>query len=125
MHFFDYVYYKCCQLYDKNGEREGAGISGLILLSTFQMLNLIFISGLIFQTFHYYSTFNISWLLVFIFILPILNGMRYNKLNYGVLKKRWESENIITKKKKETAVIIYALVSIITTIIIIIWRANN
>jgi hypothetical protein len=121
--FFDYVYYKCCQFYDRNGEGSGAGISGLALLSVFQILNLISIMAAIFQIFHYYININKFWFAVPFLALLILNGIRYNKLNYGVLSERWRSEDAIKMNKNETGVTIYMVSTVIIVIAVIIWRA--
>ena len=43
MNFFDYLYYRTCQFYKNNGEKEGYRISALAFISTLQILTLIFI----------------------------------------------------------------------------------
>jgi hypothetical protein len=105
--FFDYVYYRICRFYDKN-KSSSPGITGLCILSLthyFNILSIFFILSIAFE-----RKFDISkWLGVLLYaILLFINGLRYNKLNYGFLKKKWENENgdII---KKNNFVIPYIL----------------
>lgn len=123
--FFDYVYYKCCQFYYKNGEENGYKISGLALLSLFQLLNIALIIILVFQWFHYWANINKMLFAIPVFILLLLNGFRYNKLNYDVLKEKWENESATTSKKREVGVLLYMVLSVILVIAVIIWRLNT
>ena len=125
MEFFDYVYYKLCQFYDRSKKGSGAGLSGLASLSLLQLLNLISILALLFQLSHYYIYINKSWFVIPAFALIVLNGIRYNKLNYAVLRERWKNENEITKKKSKRYVFMYVTSTIMVAIAVIIWRSNN
>jgi hypothetical protein len=124
MKFFDYVYYKCCQFYEKD-EKAGAGISGLVLLSVFQCFNIISISAILAQFFHYTGTPNTKWLGIPMYLLVmILNCIRYNKTNYPDLKEKLKNETETTTRKKFRLVFLYMIVSVFIVIAVIVWRAN-
>jgi hypothetical protein len=119
MKFFDYVYYKSCQFYYANGEGDGAGISGLAFLSLIQYLNLISIIAILWLIFPYKFVFTggakVITALIFI-IIVVVNGFRYNKMNYNTLRERWDNEDKKIKRKKEIRVIFYILITVIIVI---------
>lgn len=57
--------------------------------------------------------------------LTILNGIRYNRLNYDVLKQRWADEDAKSYQRKGVGVVLYILLSVVVVIILIIVKANN
>jgi hypothetical protein len=117
LHFFDYVYYKSCQFYDKHGEGSGAGISGLAFLSLIQFLNLLSVVTVFWLIFPYefILTTGDKILGAFVYIVIIfINGIRYNKLNYDILKERWDNEDKKNQRKKQIGVISYILITIVS-----------
>lgn len=108
--FFDYVYYCLCKFYYKI-RGEGAGISALAVIALIQFVNLlllIFLYDLISHTKFKFD--KVIAVLVYI-ILLILNGIRYNKLNYAVLSDKLKDEQSRRKKVNETLVILYIVLS--------------
>ena len=124
MQFFDYVYYKCCQFYDRGNKIKSTGISGLALLSLFQFFNLISIFASSLKLVHYNSTINKFWFVIPAVVLMILNGIRYNKTNYPDLKERWKNENEIIKKKKSAFVLLYIIATVFFALAVIVWRST-
>lgn len=109
--FFDYVFYKCCQLYEKNGQ-NGPELFGLNVLSLLQFFNLISIIGFFFQLFNFHPEINRGWYFVPIIGIPILNGRRYNKINYTDLKEKWNNIDKVTKRKKNMYLRLYIFLTI-------------
>jgi formate hydrogenlyase subunit 3/multisubunit Na+/H+ antiporter MnhD subunit len=112
MDFFDYVYYKSCKFYAKTDE-EGSGISGLAVIALMEGFNIftIFILVCLFLQ----KKFHLGKLsmIVFAILLLIANGIRYNKLNYGVLKERWDNEDENIRGRKGRLVVLYIIGSAI------------
>jgi|SRR6185437_15572660 len=131
LHFFDYVYYRACAFYNRNGEQTSYKISGLVFLSALHVLNIIFFCGLINILFQFwlnidkYLNINKYLIIIAYFILIVLNGIRYNKLSYDILNKKWSKEDFKTQKRIDVAVIGYIILSIIAVIVLIVWRANT
>ena len=108
LHFFDYLYYKSCNLYAKRNP-EGAGISGLSVVALFQMFNLstvFFLFNIILD-----KNIHVNKLLIVAVcaLLLVLNGIRYNKLTYAILKERWDNEG--KKRKLENSCCFYYILS--------------
>ena len=125
LRFFDYVYYRTCIFYEKSGEKKSYRISALVLLSALHVLNLFFLFQLIFTFLNYLPNIN-----KYIAIIPyaaflILNGVRYNKLNYDVLRERWANEDVKSYQKKGVGVVLYMLLSAVIVVVLIIIKANN
>lgn len=117
--FFDYVYYRICRFYDKKNS-SSPGITGLCILSLthcFNILSIFFLLSIVFQ-----RKFDVSkWLIVLLYaILLFINGLRYNKLNYESLKKKWENENG-NINQKNNFVIPYILGSVVLFVILAIY----
>lgn len=113
LRFFDYLYYATCQFYNKyEGPKSNFGVSALIIVALAQGMNLsaiFFGICLIAQ-----KKFAISKILVgfLAILLLIVNGFRYNRLNYQVLDKRWGDEDKGKKDKKRKLFFIYVVFSI-------------
>lgn len=122
LRFFDYVYYKSCQFYFRHGEGSGSGISGLAFLSLIQFLNLLSIVTIFWLVFPYefILTARDKIIVAFIYIIIIVtNGIRYNKLNYDILKDKYESEDERIQQKKQIGVIFYLVITILIVIALI------
>jgi hypothetical protein len=110
LNFFDYLYYKACEYYSRSGEKDAA-FSGLLIVAavhSFNILSVIFIINLITHT--KISVNKYYWIGVAILLL-ILNGIRYRKYNYTILRERWVNEEESVKKRKKTIVALYITLS--------------
>ena len=123
--FFDYVYYRTCIFYNKSGEKKSYRISGLVLLSVLQVLNLLFLFQLTFTFLNYWPSVNKYIAVILYVVFLILDGIRYNKLNYDVLRKRWANEDAETYQRKGVWVVLYILLSVLLVIVLIIVKGNN
>jgi len=123
--FFDYVYYRLCVFYNKSGENRSYKISGLVLLSAIHTFNLFFVVQLICVSFHYWPPINKYFAVIPYFLLIIVNGFRYNKLNYDLLKERWGNEDSKAHQQRGIGVFLYIILSVIVVIIMIVWRAKT
>ena len=115
MIFFDYLYYRICEFYYAHNS-SSPRIAGLVILSLMYCLNFIFIYGVTSLILKRHIEFSKVSLVILYFSLLILNGIRYNKLNFDLLNKRWKGESENIKKKKQTMVMIYIAMSIISII---------
>ena len=106
LHFFDYVYYKSCKLYTKRNP-DGAGLSGLAIiagLQTFNLMTILFLITIILER----KIIVIKLLFIGLYILLlILNGIRYNKFTYAILKEKWDNEEENKKIKGQLLVLLY------------------
>jgi hypothetical protein len=93
-------------LYAK-GNPGGAGLSALPVVALFQMFNL----STVFFLFNIILDIKIpvSKLLIVAgcALLLVLNGIRYNKLTYAILKERWDNEEENKKVKKQLLLLLY------------------
>jgi hypothetical protein len=109
--FFDYVFYKSCNLYAKKNP-DGAGLSGLsvlVLMHVFNLLSILFLVSIILENKRFINKFLVLALFVFLFIV---NGIRYNKITYVSLKERWDCEDKNRKNKRQALVLIYIIGSV-------------
>jgi hypothetical protein len=111
MVLFDYVYYKASDFYSRS-DPNGAGISGLAVLTTVQFLNLLSAYMASFTFFHTKPYLNKGYVLLFMAVLLVLNGIRYNKRNYPILKERWAGESESRKGRNNLLVISYIMISL-------------
>src|SRR5205823_8122944 len=98
--FFDYLYYKVCEFYARNKEGE-PGVTALLIIALmhgFNVLSLIFMINVATHT--KIGSSKLSWIIL-IALLLLLNGIRYNKYNYSVLKAKWAAEEEKTRKRRE------------------------
>jgi hypothetical protein len=110
LNFFDYLYYKACEYYSRGGEKDAA-YSGLLVVAAmhcFNILSVIFIINLITHT--KVSVSKYYWIGVAILLL-ILNGLRYTKYKYAILKERWVNEEESVKKRRRTILTPYIILS--------------
>ncbi len=121
---FDYVYYISCRFYDSHGESATAGLSGVVVLSLFQTLNIILIY-LIVLGFIPSLPFNKYWIVLPYVVLLIINGVHHNKYNYNSLKEKLnkESENENIKNKKIGYAGLYMWLSVIVLILFMLFLA--
>ena len=111
--FFDYVYFIACNYY-ANQNRSNPGITALITVSFLQMLNiLLFIFSFTLLLPHKPSLNKYLLGGVISLTLLILNGIRYNKKNFEVLKQVWGNEENNKRKKRQTLIVIYIVLSLI------------
>jgi len=110
--FFDYLYYSFRTLYSKAKE-DGSGISALAVVALVQNLNIFiiyFLYCLISETKAHVSKLIIVGLY---FFFLILNGIRYSKLDPGIIKEKWEKENDKQKIKLRIFLLTYVVLSFI------------
>lgn len=104
--FFDYVYYKACNFYLRENP-DSVGLSGLIIIALMQVLNLLtcfFLMSIILgRKFH----INKLLLIALCILLLVVNGIRYNKLTYAILKDKWDNEEENKKIKGQLLVLLY------------------
>lgn len=114
MVFFDYVYYRICMFYDKY--EKAAETSGLLVLTLMYAFNIFSISS-IFEII-LRRKFNPGKLSIVVFLatLLVLNGMRYNKIDFASLKEKWKDENTFTRIRRGRGVLVYIIISTIICI---------
>jgi hypothetical protein len=122
--FFDYVYYRVCVFYDKNKD-SSPGVSALLVVCLLQFFNISTILLLI--QIAVTKRINISSLLVVscIVMLLVVNGFRYNKLNYQVLRGRLANTSAVRKRRKESYVALYLIISTATVFILAIYLGSR
>ena len=111
--FFDYVYFTVCRYYI-NQQRSSPAISALAIISFLHMLNLftlLFLFIAILPHKPYLNKYLVGGGTCLIIL--ILNGIRYNKRNFEVLKQIWGNEEDNKRKRKQTLVTIYIVISVI------------
>jgi glucan phosphoethanolaminetransferase (alkaline phosphatase superfamily) len=108
--FFDYLYYAVCDFYSKRGEKEPRFTALLIsaLMHSFNLLSILFFISLITQS---KIGINKFYAVIMTLALIILNGIRYNKYNYDVMKEKWGNEEESKKKKKAFIIVLYVILS--------------
>lgn len=113
---FDYVYYSIAYLY---GREWGYGriekeFSGVLILSLFQLLNVVFLLSLANCPLKAFHRFDPLFLFIGILLLLIvLNFIRYKLfIPYSKLSERWDNEKINRRVVKITCLICYFIVSI-------------
>src|SRR5438477_11071198 len=97
--FFDYAYYRICKFYYENRD-SGARFGGLAVLSVIQFLNIFIVFWVICFLLRFTIHNNKLIVILGYFVIVVLNGFRYNKLNYDVLDAKWKDEDVRTQKKK-------------------------
>lgn len=111
MQFFDYTYYKICEFYSKYEKvSETTGLIVLAMMYNFNLLSLFFLFSIIVNTNIHFS---ILLIIILYIILVVLNGIRYNKISYGILEKRWQDEDKNVRLKKSCLVLAYIILSTI------------
>jgi glucan phosphoethanolaminetransferase (alkaline phosphatase superfamily) len=122
--FFDYVYYKACNFYKK--ETPGSqGVSGLTIMAVVQLFHIFTCFFLITIFLKRKIHFNKLFIVGLCILLLVLNGIRYNKLTYSILKEKWDNEDRNTKQRKQALVLLYIILSIILTISLAIYVGSK
>ena len=122
--FFDYFFYRASVFYD-TGKDNGPAIAGLFILSLMQFFNLLSIECLIeIIRLKKFEIPKVAVVLVII-LLSVINGIRYNKLSYDLLKKRWDNESEKQKKKRGVFVLLYLLLSTVIAFSLAIYIGNQ
>lgn len=118
MIFFDYLYYKVCIFYLKSGD-SGARIGALCVVTLFQFLNLFSLFAILSLVLN--GMIKNGKLTGFILGIGLLvyNGFRYNKLNFDVLKDKWQNEDQHSRIRKKTFIIIYLILSVLILVSLI------
>ena len=99
LQFFDYVFYRACEFYKKKGEGPGFSFSGLLVISTVQGFNLF---SILFGTELFLDKkIEISkfYTIVCLLVLLVINGIHYNKIDYTILKEKWEALLLVSLKE--------------------------
>jgi hypothetical protein len=124
MFFFDYIFYRVAKAY-KSTKDSSAEFAAVCVVSLIEVLNLILMIGIYAQIDHLSFIVNKLITVLVCLIIVILNAFRYNKLNYDILKERWNNEDAETYQRKGTGVFFYILFSFIAIFTLAIWRANT
>src|SRR5260221_12513490 len=106
MILFDYLYYRFCKFYYSNGD-SGARISSLAVISLLQFFNIFTVFILVSLLFHKDFLTKKLYIVFICVALIIINGFRYNRLDYDLLNKKWSKEDDVKKKKKTILLAIY------------------
>ncbi len=121
--FFDYFYYRACKFYE---EHRGTGprFSGLFAIATMQMFNILSLIYLFcfIKKIRYVSYWPI---LLITLIVLLLDGFRYNKVNYDVLKAKWKNENQSKLKKLDIAVLLYFIFTLLILMTIVVFLSPH
>ena len=117
--FFDYVYYKASDFYSKS-DPNGAGISGLVVISLLQFLNVLSAYLLVCILSEQKPQLNKLYCLALLVFLLIVDGIRYNKRNYPVLKEKWGDEVRSKKTRNQLFVLAYIFCSFVLTLTLVI-----
>lgn len=110
--FFDYVYYRVCKAYYHTRD-SSPRIAGLCVISVVCFFNLL-------SLFCLYSIFirediyiNKLWAIPAGLTIIILNGIRYNKLHYGILERKWKEDAKKTYFMKGVIAFLYIILSLV------------
>ena len=118
LNFFDYFYYKVCIFYLKSGD-SSARIGALCVVTLFQFLNLFSIFAIISLALNGFIKNGKVIGIVLAIGLLICNGFRYNRLNFDVLKEKWQNEKSTFSNKKKLFIAVYIVVSVLVVISLI------
>jgi hypothetical protein len=121
--FFDYVYYRVCVFYDKN-KQNSPGVIALFILSTVQIVNLLTVLFLADILFGIRMVPNKIALIIICALFLFINGIRYNKFNYQVLKEKWHQETPASNNRGRF-VFLYIVLSFLTVFILAICFGGN
>lgn len=115
LNFFDYTYYRVCKAYYKTKD-SNPRIAGLCIITLMHFFNILSVFCLFCISIQKKIYINKILALFVILILMILNGIRYNKLHYGILQEKWQNENADIQTKKGVMVLAYILLSTVAGI---------
>jgi hypothetical protein len=107
---FDYVYYRICRWY-MNQNDSSPGITALIIISLLQFVNAFSLFILLCLALKIHPTLSRVVPVISTITLLVLNGFRYNSLNYEVLSNRWANEDTLQGKRNGNKVRLYVLLS--------------
>jgi hypothetical protein len=107
---FDYVYYRICRWY-MNQNDSSPGITALIIISLLQFVNAFSLFILLCLALKIHPTLSRVVPVISTITLLVLNGFRYNSLNYEVLSNRWVNEDTLQGKRNGNKVRLYVLLS--------------
>lgn len=112
---FDNIYYRFCRFYVSH-EKNGGRISALVLLSLTQFIILDAIP----TTLGMITTKQVvPFCLICYPLILILNGFRYNKLNYDILHKKWSAKSKKANDRSILATRLYLIFLILLILILI------
>ena len=109
--FFDYLFYRACKFYDKGKDQSTAMTGALVILVLMQVFNLLSVFSILQIIIHKKYDVHKLLIVVGIFLLLIVNGIRYNKLDYAFFKGKWDNNDGM--KKRGNFLILYLLLSTI------------
>src|ERR1700760_1831223 len=116
MTLFDCLFIKAAKMYAR-GENKFDGISAISVLALMQFLNIysfVLSVGLIF---HYKPPIKPWMIIVMLALLVVGNGVRYNKIDYFTLRKRWEQTPENKQQRLNTLIPVYIVVSVILMLV--------
>jgi hypothetical protein len=116
--FFDYFYYRSCLFYYENND-SSARIAALCVVSLFELFNLFSIFAVL--SLLLTGTIAYGRLIGGIMSVGLLisNGFRYNKLNFDVLRAKWQNENGHDRMKRKAFLRTYLILSVLAVLLLI------
>ena len=117
VNFFDYLYYRICKFYYKNGG-SNPKITALVILALIHFFNLLSLLAIVRWIIDIKIEINKLYAIPIILLILVIDGLRYNKYNYDVLNNKWADEKLGKKIKKGYLVISYVFFSIIACFIL-------
>ena len=112
---FDYVYYSIAYLYGRKwGYEIQKEFSGVLILSLFQLFNVVFLLSFTKLSLKAFFRFDPVFIYIGIcLLLIVLNFIRYKKfITYSKLSERWDNERGKSRTIKIACVICYFILSI-------------
>ena len=110
---FDYIFFRTAEVYDRKfGYREAKKLSGILILSLIQFVNILDLLNLFNLSDSLRKTFPKYSFIIGVTLLCGLNYIRYIKiLNYSVLEAKWKNEQKVRKRIYCVLIIIYLILS--------------
>jgi hypothetical protein len=110
MIFFDYLYYKASKFYARY-DKDGAGISGLVVVALMQGFNLISAYSAILLILDRHGEMSkLEVIILYVFLL-VVNGIRYSRLNKAGLRERWDGESENRRARGNLLMMFYVFLS--------------
>jgi hypothetical protein len=124
LRFFDYMQYRVCEFYLKHRGTSPEG-TAIIIVALMQFLNIFSIYNLLSIITQKKLSVGKGTVLAVIVLLLFLNGWRYYKFDYGMLKKKWAEPGEQDKTRRGYWIILYIIVSIALCIGLTVYVGSN
>ena len=116
---FDFVYYRLSIQFMKQKD-DGHALAALFGLSFLHYANVVVLFTLIVIILFGYQPSNLApFSIVSGILIVVLNGIRYNKLHFEELDKRYGSESATKTAKRKTKMFLYIILTIASTLVLI------